>query len=295
MKLVTYSSTKGGIPSIGVMVGDGIVDLPEASGHRLPATMLAFLEGGDAFMDMARAAVAAAAPRPLAEIRLHAPLPRPQSIRDTISFEGHMRFFKERTGRPVPDVWFERPIYYKGNPATVIGPDDDIRWPNFSEKLDYELEFGVIIGTRGSDIPIEKALDHVAGYVIFNDMSARETITYETGGNLGPAKGKDFDTGNVMGPWLVTRDEIDPSDLALEARINGEVWSRGRSSDMRWSFAQIISFISQSETLHPGDFIGSGTCEKGCGAELDRWLKPGDVIELAVEGLGVLRNTVTRA
>ena len=147
-----------------------------------------------------------------------------------------------------------------------------------TEKLDYELEFGIYIGKQGTNIRAEKAQEYIAGYTIFNDVSARDALK-EVRLFLGPAKGKDFDKGNVMGPCLVTPDELDVSDIKLTARINGEVWSEGRSSDMYWSFPKIIEYISASETLYPGDFIGSGTVADGCGDELDRWIQPGDIIE----------------
>ena len=228
----------------------------------------------------------------LSDTALLAPVPRPASIRDTISFEGHMRAFERRTGKVTPDLWYQRPIYYKGNPATVVGPEADIRWPAYAEKLDYELEFGIIIGQSGCDIAEGDAHRHIAGYLIFNDFSARDIIPGEVSVNLGPSKGKDFDTGNAMGPWLVTPDEVNAASLKMTARINGEIWSEGNSSDMYWSFEQMIAFISQSETLHPGDFIGSGTIENGCGDEMDKWLSPGDLVELEVEGLGILRNKI---
>lgn len=323
MKLVSFSvpSPPGRLMRIGALCEPGIIDLNlsaaaalgrfhvararEIADALVPPNMLAFLAGGDLSLDHARRAVDFALGNPQtaaeakliyepAEVKLHAPVPRPNSIRDTISFEGHMRNFERRTGKPTPAVWYERPIYYKGNPDSVIGPDEDIVWPGFTQKLDYELEFGVFIGRKGRNIPVEQAKAFIAGYVIFNDVSARDVLVREVSASLGPAKGKDFDTGNVMGPWLVTPDELDASDLAMEARINGEAWSSGRSSDMRWSFEQMISFISSDETLHPGDFIGSGTVANGCGDELERWIKPGDSIELEVEGLGVLRNRVVR-
>jgi 2-keto-4-pentenoate hydratase/2-oxohepta-3-ene-1,7-dioic acid hydratase in catechol pathway len=328
MKLVTFSHNKStpGMKRLGAILDSAkdstIVDLNFASRALLasqnsaaraeeianalvPGDMLGFLRGGAAAMDAARRALDFAAQRgagagavaiswPLAQMRLHAPLPRPNSIRDTISFEGHMRNFERRTGRPTPDIWNRRPIYYKGNPDSVIGPDEDIIWPSFTEKLDYELEFAAVLGCRGKNLSKNEAGDYIAGYTIFNDMSARDIIPAEVSANLGPAKGKDFDTGNVIGPWLVTPDEVDASNLRMEARINGEVWSTGNSRDMRWSFAEIVAFMSTDETLHPGDLIGSGTVANGCGDELDRWLRPGDVVELEVQGLGILRNRVIR-
>jgi 2-keto-4-pentenoate hydratase/2-oxohepta-3-ene-1,7-dioic acid hydratase in catechol pathway len=287
--------------------------------------MLSLLDGGEPALDELRRVLEFIETQqppdslyPLDQVRLLAPVPRPRSIRDCMVFEKHLvqamrtvvrwRFaplavldawVEKRRGRALltpPSVWYERPVYYKGNPHSVIGPDAEVRWPKYTEKLDYELEFGVFIGRRGCDIPARQARQHIAGYTIFNDFSARDIQFKEMQGRLGPAKGKDFDTGNVLGPYLVTADEVpDPYQLRMLARVNGEEWSRGSSADMRFTFEEIIAYISQDETLYPGEFIGSGTVGNGCGLELDRWLQAGDVIELEVEGLGVLRNRVVRS
>jgi 2-keto-4-pentenoate hydratase/2-oxohepta-3-ene-1,7-dioic acid hydratase in catechol pathway len=161
--------------------------------------------------------------------------------------------------------------------------------------MDFECEFGCYIGKPGRDIPKEKAREHIFGYTIFDDFSARDEQTKDMPGQLGPAKGKDFDGGNAMGPCLVTADELkDPYTLAMIARVNGEEWNRGNSSTMRWKFEDCIAHVSRSETLHPGEFFGSGTVGGGCGLEHLRFLKSGDVVELEVEGIGVLRNRVLR-
>ena len=170
-----------------------------------------------------------------------------------------------------------------------------ILWPSYTEKFDYELEFGIYIGKQGKNISANEAHEYIAGYTILNNVSARDILGKEISLFLGPAKGKDFDHSNVMGPWLVTPDDLDVSDLKMIARINGEVLSEGSTSDMYWDFPKMTEYISASETLHPGDFIGSGTVANGCGDELDRWIQPGDVIELEVEGIGVLRNQVFKA
>jgi 2-keto-4-pentenoate hydratase/2-oxohepta-3-ene-1,7-dioic acid hydratase in catechol pathway len=191
----------------------------------------------------------------------------------------------------IPPVWYKQPIYYKCNRFSVIGTDQDVRWPTGCEMLDYELEFGVVIGRGGVNIRKEDARGHIFGYCIFNDASARDLQIREMAGQLGPAKGKDFDTGNVLGPWLVTADELtNPYDLTMVARVNGEEWSRGNSGTMHHTFEDIIAFVSRDETLHPGEFLGSGTVGNGCGLEHGRFLKPGDVVELEITGLGVLRN-----
>lgn len=224
-------------------------------------------------------------------LQLLAPLTRPLSIRDTLSFIDHLKNSLPE-GIEVPEMYYEIPaLYYKGNPASVQGPDRDVIWPGYTEQLDYELEFAAVIGKEGTNISTEAAWDYIAGYMVFNDVSARDIQMKEMGALLGPSKGKDMDTGNVFGPYLVTADEFDPrEDHAMVARVNGEEWSRGSTSMMDHDFAAIISYISRDETLYPGDIIGSGTVPTGCGMELKRFPKPGDMIELEVEGLGTLRN-----
>ncbi|MGE3625789.1 MAG: fumarylacetoacetate hydrolase family protein, partial [Hyphomicrobiales bacterium] len=288
--------------------------------------MLSFLEGGpEARYRAMMLSELASSRRPpdavvdLEEARLLSPVPVPQSIRDCMLFEDHVinatrvaglgpfapvdEFIEKRIGRRyslaglLNRAWYRHPSYYKSNRFSVVGNGAAVRIPAGCRKFDYELEWGVFIGEGGRDIPEAKAKEHIAGYVVFNDFSARDIQLEEMGARLGPAKGKDFDTGNAIGPWLVTPDEIaEPYKLKMCARVNGEEWSRGSTADMRWSFEEVISYISRSETLHPGEFIGSGTCSgrqgKGCGLELGRYLEDGDVVELEVERIGVLRNTV---
>jgi len=222
------------------------------------------------------------------QVKLKAPVPRPNSLRDYLTFEGHASF----SGKKQLDKgWYEIPVCYKGNPDTVIGPDEIILWPAFTDLLDYELEYGIYIGKEGKNIPRERAEEYIAGYTIFNDVSARDIQLQEMlAGGVGPSKGKD--TCSVMGPCMVTPEDIDPKNLRMIARINGEVWSDNNSGTAYWTWPQIIEFASMDETLYPGDFLGSGTVEHGCGMELDRWIKPGDTIELEVEGIGTLRNRV---
>lgn len=326
MKLVTFQAD--GRERIGAMVADDsqVVDLQAAAvlhkGTEHPEfeSMLALLDAGEAAFDVARdlteqfdVVPESNIVRSLRDVRLLAPVPRPRSMRDCMTFERHLiqatrtivswklpplawldRGLEAVTGRGIlkpPKVWYERPVYYKGNPFSVVGPEAEILWPSFSERLDFELEFGIFIGKGGRDIPAARAREHIAGFTLFNDFSARDTQAAEMAGRLGPAKSKDFDTANAIGPWLVTPDEL-PEAITLRARVNGEEWTSGSSSDMHFTFEEIIEYISRDETLHPGEFIGSGTVPGGCGLELNRWLKPGDVVELEAEGLGTLRNSI---
>ena len=308
MKLLTYVAADGR-DRVGALdaTGQGIIDL----GDLFP-DMLALIDGGADALVRARAAVGAGrATRPLAGTRLRAPVPVPRQIRDGMAFEAHVRnagrtVAKMRAGvfapvllalgiPKVPAVWYQQPIYYKSNRFSVVGHETDVVWPSYSRLMDYELEFGVFIGRGGKNIPRERAHEHIFGYAIFNDMSARDAQGREMSARLGPAKGKDFDTGNVIGPWIVTADELtDPYNLTMVARVSGAEWSRGHSGTMHHRFEDFIAHISRDETIHAGEFIGSGTVGNGCGLELGRFLKPNDVIELEVEGIGILRNRLVK-
>lgn len=305
MKLATFVRASGE-PAVGVVdtAKGEILDLARAGAPF--ASMQALIEAGDAGLARAREAAAkwpAAAAVPLKGTKLLSPLPRPESIRDCLVFEKHlinaMKAWEKLANRPVteiPKVWFERPTWYKANRFSVVGHEADVQWPPYSEMMDFELELACVIGKPGRDIPVEQGMRHIFGFTIFNDFSARDTQMVERPLGMGPMKGKDFDTGNVFGPWIVTADEIgDPVELDMEVRVNGERWGGGNSREMQHSFAKILSFISVAETLHPGEIIASGTVGTGCGLELTRFLKPGDVVELEIEKIGVLRNRIVRA
>jgi 2-keto-4-pentenoate hydratase/2-oxohepta-3-ene-1,7-dioic acid hydratase in catechol pathway len=315
MKLVTFTHHGLATSHVGALGASGaeVLDLTAAGGEDPAlASMRALIEAGPSALTRARE-LAGGAPRlALADVRLLAPVPRPAQMRDALCFEEHLKNAIARgveveladaedreakraeliaQGRAtIPDVWYRQPIYYKANRFAVTGPDTDVTWPSYARYLDYELEFGCWIGKQGRDIAPDDAASHIFGYCIFNDFSARDAQFAEMAGRLGPAKGKDFDGANAMGPWLVTADEVEPYELTMVARVNGEEWSRGSSASMHWRFEQVIAHISQSETLYPGEFIGSGTVGTGCGLELGRQLSPGDEIELEVDGLGILRN-----
>jgi 2-keto-4-pentenoate hydratase/2-oxohepta-3-ene-1,7-dioic acid hydratase in catechol pathway len=311
MRLATIRMGDGRERVAAVLDGErGVLDLGTAHervrGGEHPAfgSMVALIEGDEAALDVARELVEAAPEEATVDrsaVRLLAPIPVPPQIRDFLAFEQHLKgafsMAEQLTGRhmDIPAVWYQQPIYYKANRFSVVGPDAEVRWPAYAQVLDYELELACVIGRGGVDIASEEAASHVFGYTIFNDISARDAQATEMEGQLGPAKGKDFDTGNVFGPWLVTADEVgDPYDLTMVARVNGDEWSRGHSGSMHHRFEDIIAFVSRSETLHPGEILGSGTVGGGCGLELGRFLNSGDVIELEVERIGVLRNRISK-
>lgn len=295
--------------------GESVVDVHFAAAHSMdsyrmaealvPASLRQLLEGGAGSMDAARTALETLPAEiktgkreetiryGMNEVRMLTPLPDARSLRDFFAFEAHVKRGFEKRGEPMPREWYEMPVYYQTGHHNLVGTEQDVLWPSFTERFDYELELAVIIGKEGRNIPAAQARDYIAGYTILNDFSARDMQRREMKVRLGPAKGKHWCSG--VGPWMVTADEIaDPYALEMVARVNGEEWSRGNSHDMHWKFEQMIEFLSQDDTIYPGDILGSGTVGTGCGLELDRWLKPGDGIELEIEKIGVLRNRVVR-
>lgn len=320
MKLVTFAHGQGA-PRPGALIAeDRVFDIAAATARDGEALgdMLAVITAGKAglaritrLMEVARDEDVHA----LADVRLLAPLPRPTQIRDCGNYEKHVRqaiaaamqLRANATADPaatletfraaglfeIPPVWFEQPLYYKGNPMTVVGPDADVVRPRSARLMDYELELAVVIGGPAKDLTPDNALGAVFGYTIFNDFSARDIQSRETQFRFGPAKGKDFDTGNAIGPCIVTADEIvDPEDMVMIARVNGEEKVRTISGGGQHSIAGTIAYISRDETLHPGDLIAMGTVGDGCGYESLTFLSDGDVVELEVGGIGVLRNRV---
>ncbi|WP_133918171.1 fumarylacetoacetate hydrolase family protein [Streptomyces sp. NBC_00582] len=243
----------------------------------------------------------------VSEVRLLAPL-QPPTVRDFVTFEEHVegvrRAVDGATG--VPGQWYAAPTFYFTNPYAVVGPYDDIPVPPGSSVLDFELEVAAVIGREGRDLTPEQARDHIVGYTVFNDWSARDLQSAEMKVGLGPCKGKD--TATTLGPYLVTADELEPFRdpdgflrLALTAEVNGEVVGKDLLSNMSWTFEEMVAYASRGTRVVPGDVLGSGTCGNGgCLAEL--WglrgeqtpppLKPGDVVTLTVEGIGTVSNTV---
>jgi 2-keto-4-pentenoate hydratase/2-oxohepta-3-ene-1,7-dioic acid hydratase in catechol pathway len=274
MRLVTYEAGRG--PRVGALEGEAVHDLG------FDGDMVAFIAAGAPAGDRS----------PVAGARLLAPL-RPRSLRDFLAFEGHMKAALTRLGREVPDEWYEVPAYYKGMPDTVIGPEQAIPWPEWTDRLDHELELAAVIGPRPvRDVAPGAAGEAIFGWTIWNDMSARDVQARELPIGMGPGKAKDWDGSNVLGPCIVTADELDASDLRMAVRVNGETWGEASSAAMHHDFGALIAYASRSQTLYPGEVIGSGTAPGGSGIELDRWLAPGDVIEMEIEGVGVLRNTI---
>jgi len=225
-------------------------------------------------------------------IRFHSPLDKISTYRDFYIHEKHVKKGFEKRKEPVPKSWYEIPAYYKGATEGFIGPEDKILWPHYSNKLDYELELAAIIGRDGKNINSEDALSHIFGYTLLNDISARDIQKKEMSVRLGPAKGKDF--CSVIGPIIVTADEFEDKEpnLLMEARINGELWSQGHYGDGHYTWAQMIAHASMDEYIVAGDLMGSGTVGTGCGLEIDKWIKPGDTIELYADHIGKLTNII---
>ena len=256
---------------VGAIEGDRVV-------HLAAQNLASFFTGGGSAREHDEYA--------LEDVRLLAPVPRPPSVRDAYAFEEHIKNAARVTGRPgVPEEWYELPVFYFSNPAAIYGPDDEIPYPAGSNELDYELEVAAVIGDVTST-------NVIGGFTIMNDWSARDLQRREMKVGLGPAKGKDFATS--LGPVVVTPDELGDLRLEMVARVNGEERSRGNLGDMYHSWDAILERASANTELVPGDVIGSGTVGTGCILEQGdgRWLQPGDVVELEVDGIGVLRNRV---
>jgi 2-keto-4-pentenoate hydratase/2-oxohepta-3-ene-1,7-dioic acid hydratase in catechol pathway len=277
----------------------------ERAAFELPPSMIGILEAAPASLTIARHVLAFIAedaqetrgPRgePIAygldEVRLLAPVPHPPVLRDFAGFEDHLRVTFGKMGLLIPPSWYDQPLAFKGSVSAIRGPEEVIPWPRYTERLDYEIEICAVIGPGGRDIPRERAREHIAGFTILNDWSARDVQRAEMAMGTGPFKAKDFAWG--LGPWITTADEIpDPSTLHMTVRVNGESWADVVPSDMYWTFEDMVSYASQEEDLQPGDLLGSGTVTGGCGFEIERWIRPGDVVELEIERIGTLRQYV---
>jgi 2-keto-4-pentenoate hydratase/2-oxohepta-3-ene-1,7-dioic acid hydratase in catechol pathway len=244
--------------------------------------------------------------RPLSAVRLLAPV-APGTLRDYITFEEHLEGSLKLLGRTAPPPeWYDQPVFYFSNSNAVIGPDEPVAVPPGCRMLDFELELAAVIGRPGTDLTPERAGEHIAGYTLFNDWSARDLMPPVIPVGLGPVKGKDF--ANTLGPWIVTADELAPhrrdDRLALEmhAEVNGVPLPGGgdTSAHMAWSFEEIVAYASRGTELRTGDVLASGTCGAGClleyrahlGDDAPPFLQPGDVVTLVVEAIGSVSNRV---
>ncbi|HWD03623.1 MAG TPA: fumarylacetoacetate hydrolase family protein [Amycolatopsis sp.] len=245
-------------------------------------------------------------PRPLSRVRVLAPV-QPRTLRDYLTFEEHLEGSLKLLGAAAPNpAWYDQPLFYFSNTNAVVGPDDTVEVPPGCRMLDFELELAAVIGKPGKDLSPEQAAEHIAGYTLFNDWSARDLMSPVIPVGMGPVKGKDF--ANTIGPWIVTSDELEPyrcdDRLALElhAEVNGGALPAGgdTSANMSWSFEEMVAFASRGAELVPGDVLASGTCGAGC--LLEYWahtnteepppLRPGDVVTLVAEGIGSVSNRI---
>lgn len=324
MRLITY--VRAGEERIGAWIdGDRqVVDLAAAAVALFGVPFAAFssmqslIEGAAGAWARARAIVESPPDEAVfatQDCSLRSPLPRPAQIRDFLCFPAHLQGARRVAGEQIikaaPDPDRKRaeleaagffdlpgdygnfPTYYISNRMSVVGPDADVNWPTYSRFIDYELEWAAVIGKAGIEIPGSEAREHIFGYTIFNDWSARDEQMKVMGAslNLGPGQGKDF--ANGVGPCIVTADEIpDPYNLAMTARVNGDQVSTGSTSGMHWKFEDLIEYVTRGHGLFPGELICSGTVGGGCSLETGRVLSTGDVIELEVERIGRLRNRV---
>jgi len=327
MRYVTFRPG-GSVQSsrLGAIVEQQIVDLAalaawaaQASGGRdlpLPPTLMGLIQSGPPAWLASQQVVRRAQTEgwlanqpgpaqlvwPLDQANLLPPLPRPMSVRDFYAFESHVAAARAARGKEMPAAWYEFPAFYYSNAHASFGPDEVVPIPGYSQALDYELEVACIIGQGGRDIPADRAGAFIFGYTIFNDWSARDRQRREMEIGLGPAKGKDF--ASSFGPAIVTPDELEDRatgrpgvyDLEMVARVNGQERSRGNWRDIHYSFGEMIAHASDEVFLLPGEVLGSGTVGSGSLLELTGgqgpWLQPGDQVELEVERLGVLRNSV---
>jgi len=319
MKLVSYKTEES--EHLGVFVDGHIYNLNSCD-KLIPDNMNAFLAGGEELMDRAKKISASIKAGTLAAkeeifFELLAPVPHPSSCRDGYAFRQHVASARRNRKLDMISEFDSYPIFYFTNHNAIQGPGEITCMPDHFEKLDFELEAAVVIGKKGRNISAAEADEYIAGYMIMNDMSARTLQMEEMLLNLGPAKGKDFST--VIGPWLVTPDELEPYkvpakpghvgnayNLSMKCWVNGLEVSSGSVADMDWTFAEIIERCAYGVDILPGDVIGSGTVGTGCFLELNgtgllndpsykpQWLQEGDVVEMEITGLGRLSNTIRK-
>ncbi len=303
MKLLTYDTGSG--PRCGVLSEDLVIDVSALlGGDETLRDVRALLELPGSPIDHVRDTLASdmTAPGiPLQQVRLRAPVLQPPTLRDFFSYEGHA---SGQGARVLHEAWYRLPVFYFSNTLRIFGPEDVVPFPSASDRLDYEMELGCVIGREGSDIAAADAFDYIAGFCILNDWSARDLQFDEMAVGLGPAKGKD--AASSLGPWLVTTDEMAPYlrngrlRVKCTVRVNGDVWlHEGDGGAAHHSWGDFVERASKDSRIVPGDVIGSGTVSGGSipeaiarGIDGARYLQPGDVVELEVEGIGMLRNTL---
>jgi 2-keto-4-pentenoate hydratase/2-oxohepta-3-ene-1,7-dioic acid hydratase in catechol pathway len=300
MRLLTYDAGAG--PRAGVLVGDRIHDVSTLLDEDLMRDVRALLErSANAFSRLHKALETARIEDSLAltEVRLRAPILQPPTVRDFMVYEGHA---SGGGTRQLSDAWYRLPIFYFSNPLRIFGPDETVPYPSASELLDYELEIGAVIGREGTNVRAADAFAHIAGFTIFNDWSCRDLQRDEMEARLGPAKGKDAATS--LGPWIVTTDELASRihdgrlNVRCTLKVNGEQWMENDASLMYHSWGDMIERASRDSRIVPGDVLGSGTVTGGSIGEAirnglpARYLQVGDVVEIEVEAIGVLRNTI---
>lgn len=320
MKLATFEveTELGPTRRVGVLDGDGtLVDVTagyaqvlaesgdptpeETAAVTVPPDMGEFLTRGDRAMEAAREVRAAASELTarddgdadrriefeVEEVNLLAPMARPNSIRAFSVFEEHLQ---ATFPHELPDVWYEMPIYWKGNPDTVVGPDEEVSFPAYAEQMDFEIEVCAVVGKRGVNLDAAEVPEYIAGYTIHNDWSDRAIQMEEMEMSLGPAMGKDF--ANGFGPFLVTPDEFDVEGASYSVKVNDDVWTDRTLGEPQHSIPEAIEHLTSGQPIMPGDMIVTGTLPGGCALEHDRQLQPGDVVELHIDGIGTLRNRV---
>jgi len=310
MKLVTFKSKDG--PRLGVLVNSetAILDVQAAqiratgSPHSALASMQALIEADEHGLEIVNALIANHVSDDQISFNEDILLPPliPVQMRDCLGFFQHIKNCMERQQAAqglsdtvaksgLIELFWKRPFWYKCNRMATIGTGTTVHWPEYSRLMDYEMEMGAIIWRRGINVRKEDARKHIFGYTVFNDFSARDAQVDEMR-TLGPAKSKDFDGANVLGPCIVTADEFDFNTAKMISKVNGEIQNEGLASSINYTFEDMIAFITQSETIYPGEMIGSGTVGGGCGLEVGRLLQSGDVVELEITGIGKIRNQV---
>jgi len=305
MKLISFK--QNGNINLGAFE-DGMIYNFHALNSNIADNMLEFLQIGESQIQLAKKVIQNESPTiPMKDVELVSPVPNPPSVRDAYAFRQHVATARQNRGMEMIPEFDEIPIFYFTNHHAVFGEGDFPVRKRHIEKLDFELECAAVIGKGGRNISINDADDYIVGFMIMNDLSARVMQMQEMKLNLGPAKGKDF--GSTFGPWLVTKDELEPykqpsSDgdrynLKMKAFVNNIQVSEDTLANMTWTFSQIIERVSYGVDIFPGDVIGSGTCGTGCFLELNgskitdnQWLNPEDTVSLEIEGLGILKNRI---